>query len=300
MAILIRPAIAAVLVMTFVFTTSCITTSNTTSATDDPKNLSQVAYPDKALGEDNFKEWFTYYYRDPKPELTPYYMRFMSESGFIRRQPEMMMVFLSQVFKANPAKLTEWQKSWKGYDQYDVYVIWAALLLSKDAGAEKLAKAEIHAASEIDQKVFMKFMQEFAFEQNDITGMLQKPRYIKAIWGAFYATGDLTYVDRVIAIVPFYDAREGTVEFLAGKTALWSIAGNAVGHPMVLGHISKVSKAHPDNSVRAYLGAILEALFNAYEKQKREGGGKAKPPKAPTTNTGVEARNRHNPAPLLR
>ena len=52
-------------------------------------------------------------------------------------------------------------------------------------------------------------------------------------WGAFFASGDVSYIDKLIDKLQYINERENKDLFLAAGTAKWSLGSNALFHPKV-------------------------------------------------------------------
>ena len=59
------------------------------------------------------------------------------------------------------------------------------------------------------------------------------PSFNDMNWASFFATGEVKYLDNIIAQIPNFDNRIDVNIFLAGATARWSLCGNARKHEAV-------------------------------------------------------------------
>jgi hypothetical protein len=142
------------------------------------------------------------YYQQPRPELISDLIQGLSSVGLAQRPHAAppLISFLSEVFAANPSRMTEW-RAVPIEDQTARQLVGQALNLSKYGGV--MSKTG-HSA-----------------ELNDM------------YWGAFFATGNTAYLQKLVDQLHYYDERDNEALFLVGATAKWSLASNARSHPVV-------------------------------------------------------------------
>jgi hypothetical protein len=109
--------------------------------------------------------------------------------------------FFSEIFAANPTRFPEWQSLIAKQDDQTKAVLDQALKLSKSEGV-------LHSSG-------------------------HSPQLKDAYWGAFFATGNLKFVDKVVDQVKYFDERTDEALFFAGATAMWSLASNARTYTLV-------------------------------------------------------------------
>lgn len=143
------------------------------------------------------------YYLHPRPDLVPAAIAALSSTGALRNRSAVppVVAFFSEVFAANPDRLPEWRALIERGDAETKTVLRRALALSTSGGVLRL---EGHSA-----------------ELNDM------------YWGAFFASGNRAYLARLVAQVRHFDERDDLNLFLAGASAMWSLASNAQTHPRV-------------------------------------------------------------------
>jgi hypothetical protein len=61
-------------------------------------------------------------------------------------------------------------------------------------------------------------------------------------WGAYYASGDPRYIDRLVDEMRFSDESSDPFLYLAGATAKWSLACHAITHESVNQHLQALSR----------------------------------------------------------
>ena len=65
-------------------------------------------------------------------------------------------------------------------------------------------------------------------------------------WGAYYASGNPCYIDRVVDEMRFLDESSDPRLFLTGATARWSLASHAVTHESVRQHLEEIRASRED------------------------------------------------------
>jgi len=148
---------------------------------------------------DDISSFTQTYYQQPRPELIGRLIRSFSSVGLAQRPQAAppLIAFLAEVFAANPSRMAEW-RAIPIEDQTARQLVGQALNLSKYGGV--MSKTG-HSA-----------------ELNDM--------YL----GAFFATGNTAYLQKLVDQLHYYDEREDEALFLVGATAKWSLASNARSH----------------------------------------------------------------------
>jgi hypothetical protein len=158
--------------------------------------------PDLGRPED-LAQFIGTYYQHPRPELIGRAMELLPSS------PDMnvpsaagpTMAFFSEVFSANPDRLSEWQSTIDKQDARTKSFLSRAVVWSKEGG---VLKVDGHSSG-----------------INDL------------YWGAFFATGKPVFIERLVDEMKYADERDNFELWGAGATAKWSLASNARQHPLV-------------------------------------------------------------------
>jgi GWxTD domain-containing protein len=143
------------------------------------------------------------YYQQPRPELVGALIKALYSTG-VTQEPNAfapLTGFLSEVFAANPARLPEWQDVIARRDRSVKPTLERAAAISKAGGVIAI---EGHSAS-----------------INDL------------YWGAFFASGRLAFLQKLVDQLRYFDERGDLTLFMAGATSKWSLANNALSHPLV-------------------------------------------------------------------
>jgi hypothetical protein len=160
-----------------------------------------------------FAQFATYYYQHPEPELIGLAIESLGPSGFLGKEGKrksiqslqrafMVVGFFAEVFSKNPERLAEWQTIMEESDKYRETQTWLrqAVASSAAATASVLEKPDLFGSS----------------------------RY----WGAFFASGDPTYLRKLVDQLQFVDD-ENLGAYFAGASAMENFAANSPHHPLV-------------------------------------------------------------------
>ena len=94
-------------------------------------------------------------------------------------------------------------------------------------------------------------------------------------WGAFFASGDTTYLSRLASELPLCENRDSLMLFLTGATAKWSLCSNARQYFEVK-HYLQGYLEHATNALRPHLEEILTKSPSEMRKQMMDGLGRFK------------------------
>lgn len=153
------------------------------------------------------------YYRQPRPDLIASLIGVLHSSGFVQNDTNAppnatgtatesaIIGFFSEVFAANPDRLSRWQALIAKQDEQTKAALARALSVSKAGGVLNL---DGHSAALNDE-----------------------------YWAAFFATGNPKFIDRLVDQLRYFDERDDLGLFGAGGTAKWSLASNAQTQPEV-------------------------------------------------------------------
>ncbi|MHB1233909.1 MAG: hypothetical protein ACYCZQ_15190 [Burkholderiales bacterium] len=75
-------------------------------------------------------------------------------------------------------------------------------------------------------------------------------------WGAFFASGDISYVDKIIAQLKYIDERKDIGLFLTAASAKWSLSSNSRNHPIIKTRLEAI-KRDDDDKLRIVVEEIL-------------------------------------------
>jgi tetratricopeptide (TPR) repeat protein len=85
-------------------------------------------------------------------------------------------------------------------------------------------------------------------------------------WGAFYATGKVKYIDKLLDNCVYSNEKEDVNLYLTGATAMWSLCSNSQDSPLVKNHL-KLRKDEKNKYAKMILAKDAQYF---YDKTKRD------------------------------
>lgn len=199
------------------------------------------------------------YYLAPDPEsivrllslLDKEMSGFSEEENFGVTMP--LLGFFSQVFKANPDKLSSWASD---IDKLSLLplkrILFSALYFSSVAESRELLQ---HYAKKHH------FLKEFDFTE-PVPAIfdfpLESPAILDMFWGAFFATGDIEYPRRIM-IRACTEQPEGIID-LSIAAARWSVISNAKQHKPVRNMLNEQLRNAADDVIKEFAENISEEV----------------------------------------
>jgi len=219
-----------------------------------------AAEPAPFTSPDELAAWMARWYRQPDPARLPAafaYVMATDRPQAVARSENLFAVFAGRVFASAPANLATCVARWQqAAPDAKSALLWAAWL-SGTAEAEVLLRHEAAtqpAGSELAKRL-MRMADEPPAPPLGLSA--ESPALIEVWWAAFYATGDVAYVARIVDLVaPAEDAPEAR-QVLA-ITARATLAANAREHPRVAESL-RLALARSEGSNREALTGILAA-----------------------------------------
>lgn len=198
----------------------------------------------KTMDEATLGNWITYYYKNPEPELVASAIQSLQTTGYFNKDSAAapMSTFLGTIFSNNKNKIQEWVAIFKPYNDKEklilIYALWYSNTDISNKHLKALKSSNIHA--ELIEKLLTSPAK--GVENMQITG----PAVLDMLWGAFQATGDTRYIDRIITVLPYVNVKGDTARLLTGGAAQWSLTSNAVQHDIVYEHCNMVLDNQPE------------------------------------------------------
>lgn len=226
---------------------------------ETPKRVSQAE-------REALNRWFTYYYQYPQPELVEEKVGTMVAAGFFDKEGAVapLIMFLSEVFRQNENRLSQWEKTFADlspkYRRYLAYALWQSKTpigknIVKRWGKRDPSIKEIQGTEPFDLKKIP----------------VDSPTTLDMLWGAFMASGDTEYVDRIVSVLTYPTDSKQQEERLKNMmivgSAKWSLASNAFQHDLVY----RTCNRYVDSKDPQLRDAIIEVLSKA-DKQRAERG----------------------------
>ena len=202
-------------------------------------------------------DWMAHYYLNPQPDRVAEALREVEKQGLfdndnVQAPPS---GFFAEVFRANPARVADWVKPYRGIpDRHIIYsALWMANSKETKAALETLAKA---ATPEEGKR-----LQALALSDPPTTQSMSidSPASLDYLWGAFMASGSEAPVLRIIGQMKRANAKGYIAETLIGGAAQWSVSANARQHQKVHS-IVVASVATSDAETKELLKGIIASI----------------------------------------
>ncbi|TGM37623.1 hypothetical protein EHQ92_04330 [Leptospira biflexa] len=191
--------------------------------------------------------FMSYYYTYPNLELVPKALSYIQIQK-INANKEMerhIVPFFAQIFKTNDDKIPKWFEDLTDLSDDDQYIFAHALFLSGGSNAKKEIQKFLDSTDNEELKqVFTKLTS--ARQPIDLrTIPLTKPVYLDMIWSSFFATGDVSYLEKLILATELN--KKSVDQILIYSAARWSLKAVAKDHKKVFDFcVSKKGKYSKD------------------------------------------------------
>jgi hypothetical protein len=193
--------------------------------------------------------WLNNYYQNPAPERFESAVFELSRSGYFEKPGNVPLAigFFASIFAEHPDRATEWMGVSRVLPVAHQRILASALWYSgHPRGAAHLRALAQSASPEIRRE-----LQTLATKTPDLRGAgVQSVSSLNLQWGAFLASGEKTPVRNILAAL-------GTnSDAQLSQNVRWSLAQNAVQHPLVL-DICRDELNRQPNEIRETLRAVI-------------------------------------------
>jgi len=220
---------------------------------------------------EEFKTWFVFYYQNPQPEELTNSLMFMKKNGLLDEFPEVVSMFMAQIFKSHSASVPFWTRSWANkLNEMQWTVVIVALWMADQNDLKQLAIQELsRLPQEKSQKMSKMFQSTSPKTFNPLHAEILHVGQVNMLWAAFSATGDPRYIERVVELITLFTGGSKVLQKNIGEAALVSLAQNTLLHPAVEDYVKKAEKNHPDPTTRALIEAMMTALAQLQSKDEQ-------------------------------
>lgn len=246
---------------------------NATTTTAAPLTALQKAGPTSIKSPEDLIDWMTYYYMHPQPELLTQALTYADTSGLVDKGQAPLTAFCSQVFAQNPKRIQQWTTELSGLSSRSKPMVWSALWWSSTLEGRQALDGLLQALPQREQEAVVTQMAKPAQKIEELE--INKPEVLDELWGAFSATGDEKYINRLMTALPWMYGTDGDFNRMTlGSAAKWSLASNAQQHPRVMKIVLKARDTQP-NLKRILDSVVAEATKTAPPAQAGKGSGAA-------------------------
>jgi len=175
--------------------------------------------------------WSMQYYLDPDPDRVPRFLRELEEHGVLEREgsAEPMIGFLSHVMAANPERLSAW---FPPDDRIflDERAVYYRALWQADVPEAKAILDDVQERGPDELAARLREMRSTS-PRPILERPVTSPGALDVLWGAFFASGDVRYIEAIISVVE--GSASGYEEIVIQGAAAWSLRANARQHELV-------------------------------------------------------------------
>ena len=236
------------------------------------------AYADEQSDEEKMKKLnhiFTYYYIQPRPDKVVEFAEVISRVS--EKNPKgygglFMAVALTQIFKQSEAKLKEWEPSFLKLSKHGRLFVGYALWWSGTKTGRQIIEA--WAKTPENREVAEAVMAKPVLDMH--TAPIIGPVQVHLLWGAFVASGDTKFVDRVIELLSNLkkpdlagkteaQQKEAERRFYTARFALATLTKYGIAHQRVYDRLKFYANS-PDQTIRDAVAGIIPEI----EKYRHE------------------------------
>lgn len=234
---------------------SCVLIGNTGSGAVYAADKIDMSAPMGIANEHDLERWMTYYYLHPQPDLLVPAMMLADQKGLLQGEAQApFTAFISQVMAQNPTRIPGWFQQLQVLKDKSKPAILTALWWSNTKEGKEQLAAVIKSLPEKSQAALQSQCAGNAtpIDKMDITS----PAVLDELWGAFCASGDEKYVNRLMTTLPWIEGTEKDYnKLMIGGAARWSLTSNVQQHPKVMKLVLRTRETQP--ALRKVLDQVL-------------------------------------------
>ena len=221
------------------------------------------------VGEKEFLEWSTYYYRDPEPQRSRPMLQYAAKKGYLKDPYARMLlaVFLGRVAADDPLQLGAWAGAVSDASDAEQEVLLRAIWFSRHPSAAETLRGLVGKTSDEHKALLDLLLKEEApaVEQMPV----ESADVLDMLWSCYMATGDVKYVRRIIGALAYRGSADRK-RVVVAAAAKWSLTSNCAMHPQVM----KECVAESRNLDGIVSTALKEIVEKARLKRGTTGRGK--------------------------
>jgi len=132
----------------------------------------------------------------------------------------------------------------------------AATFLARVAGKYRYPLLDIGRLDNTARSIMTREASKIATYVNDDTQI--DPGKLDIWWIGYFATGDTSYLDKIVGQVADLKSKSGVSNLLVAGAANWSMTSNCEQHPAVLGYVRSVLARTPPPENAAALQKVID------------------------------------------
>lgn len=212
-------------------------------------------------------QFFTYYYKKPKPDLLVPAIKAFESNGDFRNYGALppFCAFVSRVFAAHPERIAGWVKEMGGLSASSKSNM---LLVALEWTDNKEAK-DAAGILERDGAILPDGLPSVSLDASKLDSDFQitAASHLDMLWGAFFATGDKRYLHKLISVTPWSRAQD-SANVLASKSLIDKSLG---GKPNFMDELEKdVMKMAGETEEENYETRAAREVAQARERETKQ------------------------------
>lgn len=203
------------------------TKTNTSTGNNAENNVKTASH--------DAQEWMAKYYLHPEPQKTTWAIKRLHDGGTFKMPTAQKPTgfFFGMVFRDNPAITTNILKECQFLSDDECLVFAYAFWIANTKEAVEQIK-NLSAKN----KELLKYLE--SDPPNILTAEFTNPTSLDCCWAGFMATGDTSYIDKVIDCLVYKNSKPEEGKTLLYGAARWSIVSNCMQDDKVLQHCKAV------------------------------------------------------------
>lgn len=212
-------------------------------------------------------QFFTYYYKNPKPDLLVPAIKAFESNGDFRNYGALppFCAFVSRVFAAHPERIAAWVKEMNGLSASSKSNM---LLVALEWTDNKEAK-DAAGILERDGAILPDGLPSVSLDASKLDSEFQitAASHLDMLWGAFFATGDKRYLHKLISVTPWSRAQD-SASLLSSKSLIDKSLG---GKPTFMDELERdVMKMAGESEEENYETRAAREVAEARERETKQ------------------------------
>jgi len=227
--------------------------------------LSEIHQPIEP--ELDVRSQLSYYYKKGNPDKVPALVFRLEAAGELDNNKGAIVLihFLAELFKRNPDRVSAWSDQMMPLARNHQGILWHSLWYADTEGS----RAELRKIARVSDTMAQRDIAELlSYHPAPVMEEIFSLDVLDRLWGAFLASGDSCFVQRIIKALPLRDSDAVPIgQLLASAAARSSLANNCQLHELVRQICIKERDSNPD--LKKYLDDVLSLAASRQKAKAR-------------------------------
>ncbi|MBL0954780.1 MAG: hypothetical protein IBJ01_08455 [Leptospira sp.] len=206
---------------------------------------------------ENFQQFMKFYYTNPKSILIPSAINFIIDQKIneTKENERHIVPFFAQIFRTHDDKVPEWFANITKLSDDDKFIFAHAMFLSEGNNGKKEIQKFLESTENEELKQVFTRLSDNRKPIDLRTVTLTNPVYLDMLWSSFFASGDVSYLEKLLLAT---ETKKKTIEeVLIFSAARWSMKANAQEHKKVFDFCIK-NKGKHTKDINLFLEDFIE------------------------------------------